>query len=105
MIRRLGLEMPMDALADFCRRWRIAELSLFGSALRADFSPDSDIDVLIDYPRESNWTLLDSVRMQEELRKIFERPVDLVTRRAVESSRNPIRRKAILESARPIYVA
>ncbi len=82
---------------------------MFGSALREDFragGPDpSDIDVLVRFDPAARWTLLDEVRMQRELEAIAGRRVDLVSRRAVEASRNPFRRREILESARTLYAA
>ncbi|MCH7888878.1 MAG: nucleotidyltransferase domain-containing protein [Proteobacteria bacterium] len=98
------IEIPKDKLADFCRRWKITELALFGSIVRDDFKPDSDVDMLVTFTPEAEWSLLDHVLMEEELGQIFGRRVDLVTRRAVERSRNWIRRKAILQSAEPFYV-
>ena len=99
----------MDRIADFCRRWKITELAVFGSALRSDFRPSgptpSDLDVLVTYDPAARWTLLDEVRMQRELQEIAGRPVDLVSRRAVESSHNPFRRREILSTARTLYAA
>lgn len=100
-----ALEMPKKAVADFCRRWDICELALFGSVLRPDFRPDSDVDVLVTFAPQAHWTLLDCVRMEQELAGILGRAVDLVTRRAIEQSSNPIRRRQILESAESLYVA
>ncbi len=97
--------VPRDKVADFCRRWKIAELDLFGSALRDDFGPESDIDVLVSFAEDARWSLLDIVSMQEELKQLLGREVDLVERRAVEASENYIRRKHILSSAEPVYVA
>src|SRR5258708_22681325 len=93
------------AIAEFCKRWGVKELSLFGSALRADFSSKSDVDVLVSFEPESHPTLFDMVRMQKELSRFFGRPVDLVSRRGIENSRNYLRRKEILDSAYPIYAA
>jgi len=101
---RHNLEIPDDALARFCRRWKVAELALFGSVLRGDFRPDSDVDVLVTFDPESRRTLFEMVDMQDELSALLGRPVDLVSRRGVESSRNYLRRKAILSSAETIYV-
>ena len=99
--------IPLDEkdIAEFCRRWKITEFSLFGSVLRDDFGPDSDIDVLVSFSSEAEWGLFEHAAMQEELAAMFNRKVGLITRRAVEHSRNPIRRRIILESARPYYVA
>lgn len=93
-----------EKIANFCHRWKIKEFALFGSVLRDDFRPDSDIDVLVSFSENAKWTLFDQVDMQDELKAIFEREVDLVTKRGIEHSRNAIRRKAILDSAEVIYV-
>ncbi len=97
--------LPKEQIADFCRRWRIEELSIFGSALREDFRPDSDVDVLVRFSPEARWGLFDLMHMEEELKAIFGREVDLVERSAVEHSRNYVRRKAILSNLEPIYAA
>ena len=99
------LALPQDAILAFCRRWKITELSLFGSVLRDDFRPDSDVDVLVNFALETRWSLLDLARIQRELAAILERNVDLVTRSSVENSHNWIRREAILRTAQPIYTA
>lgn len=99
------IALPMEALEQFCRRWQIEELALFGSALREDFGPDSDIDLLVTFAPGSERSLDDLIAMQEEIEAIFGRSVDLVNRRTVEESRNYIRRRAILRSAKTIYVA
>lgn len=98
-------KIPVKAIADFCQRWQITELALFGSVLRDDFRPDSDIDVLITFAPDSRWSLFDFVRMQRELTAIFGREVDLVERDAVIENHSAMRRKAILDSAQVIYVA
>lgn len=94
-----------DRLGDFCRRWKIMELALFGSVLRDDFRPDSDVDVLVTFSTDAEWTLLDHAAMQQELSELFDRRVDLLSRRGIERSHNPLRRQAILSSAQPYYVA
>jgi predicted nucleotidyltransferase len=100
-----GIHVPKEKLADFCRRWRITELSLFGSVLRADFRPESDIDVLVTFAPDAAWRFYDLIDMREELERIFGRSVDLVERRLVETSENYIRRKHILSNLETIYVA
>lgn len=97
------IALPSDELAAYCERWRITELALFGSVLRDDFGPESDVDVLVSFEPRVPHTLLDIVRMQEELSGILGREVDLIERTAVEQSRNYIRRKAILQSAETIH--
>lgn len=98
--------MPLiteEQLDQFCRRWAIAELSLFGSALREDFGPESDLDILVTFLPEARWSLLDHVQMEIELAELLGREVDLITRRAVERSGNPLRRREILETAQVVY--
>lgn len=99
------IDLPKEEVAAFCRRWEITELALFGSVLREDLRPDSDVDVLVSFEPKARHTLLGMARMQEELRRILGREVDLVERTAIEQSRNYIRRKAILKSAEVIHVA
>ena len=100
---RIGL--PMNAIEAFCDRWQVEELALFGSVLRNDFGPHSDIDILIRFRTERTPGLFGIAEMERELGDLFGRRVDLVTRAAIEESRNYIRRKAILESAQVVYGA
>jgi uncharacterized protein len=97
--------LPEAALSSFCQRWKVRELALFGSVLRDDFGPDSDIDVLVTFEPDADWSLLDHVRMQKDLGALLGREVDLVSRRGIERSANWIRRKAILDTAETIYAA
>lgn len=99
------IELPYDKIADFCRKWHVSEFALFGSVLRSDFRPDSDIDVLVVFAPDAHHSLIDRFHMQEELAAILGRKVDLVSKRGIERSRNPLRRKEILSSARVIYAA
>ncbi len=98
-----AVAVPADRIAAFCRANGIAQLALFGSVLREDFGPDSDIDILVRFDESARPTLFDFDRMEEELQTIFGRRVDLVSWRAVERSANRLRRKAILDGAEPIY--
>ena len=98
-----SIAIDRSAIADFCKRWHVLELALFGSVVRDDFGPDSDIDVLVSLDRSARHTLLDMHEMEEELRSLFGRNVDLVSRRGVENSRNSLRRRRILDSAHVIY--
>ena len=100
---RIGL--PMNSIEAFCDRWQVEELALFGSVLRDDFGPHSDIDILIRFGTEHTPGLFGIAEMERELGDLFGRRVDLVTRAAIEESRNYIRRKAILESAQVVYGA
>jgi predicted nucleotidyltransferase len=99
------ITIPCEAIGEFCRKWRIVEFALFGSVLREDFGPDSDVDVLVDFAPEAGRTLFDLVRMEDELRVLFGREVDLVTKRSIQTSRNYLRRKAILDAAEVVYAA
>lgn len=99
------IPLPHERIAEFCRRWKIRELALFGSVLREDFRPDSDVDILVTFEPEADWSLLDHAQMQDELGGILGRSVDLLSRRAVERSENWIRRKAILDSVEIVYAA
>jgi len=97
------IAIPHDEIAAFCQRHRIRKLSLFGSVLRADFQPDSDIDVLVEFVPETPYTIADLLIMEDELKAILGREVDLGERRSVERDPNYIRRRRILESERVIY--
>ena len=99
------IAIPKEKIADFCRRWQITEFALFGSVLRDDFGPDSDIDVLVTFEENARWSLFDLVTMQDELEALFGRSVDLGERRWVEQSENYIRRRHILSTLEPVYVA
>ena len=100
-----SIQLPYNKIKEFCRKWDISEFALFGSAVRRDFGPDSDIDALVTFEPTTNWTLFDDVDMQTELETIFDRDVDLVSRGGIERSRNHIRRQEILDSAQVIYAA
>jgi predicted nucleotidyltransferase len=103
---RLGV--APEAIAAFCRKWGIHELSLFGSALRDDFKSDSDVDLLVafeDPRRDFGPWARDLFEMEEELKALFGREIDLVERSVVELSENYIRRREILRNPVPIYAA
>ena len=99
----MKLKLPHERLGKFCRERGIARLELFGSALGENFQNDSDIDLLAPLRNDARPTLLDWADMQEQLTEIFGRSVDLVSRRAVERSRNRYRKHSILSTAIPIY--
>ena len=100
---KTGITLPLEVVADFCRRWGVDEFALFGSVLRDDFRPDSDVDVLVTFAPDTAPTLYDLVDMQDELEATFGRPVDLLTRKGIERMQNSLRRREILESARVFY--
>jgi uncharacterized protein len=100
-----ALVLPLKEIEDFCRRWEIVELSVFGSVLREDFRPDSDLDFLVRFAPHARWSLFDHMAMELELVDLLGREVDLVTRTSVERSPNWIRREEILGTARTLYAA
>ncbi len=99
----IQVPLPLDKIKEFCDRWRIVEFALFGSVLRDDFHSNSDIDVMVEFNQDSRHSLFDLVIMEDELKAIFNRDVDLVTRKGIANSRNYLRRKNILNSAQTIY--
>lgn len=100
-----AIDLPMEAIAQFCARWQVTEFALFGSVLRDDFRSDSDIDILITFAPEAKRGLTETMQMRDQLQAIFDRKVDLIVKAAIERSENWLRRKNILESAQTIYVA
>jgi uncharacterized protein len=96
------IALPLEAILAFSRKWQIEELSLFGSAVRADFSPESDVDVLVTFSPEAKVSLFEFVEMQEELEHILQRKVDLVSKGGL---RNPFRRHEILNTRQIVYAA
>jgi hypothetical protein len=102
MVKR-RIDISQEQLAVFCRRWQISELALFGSILRDDFGPDSDLDILVTFAPGAEWSLLDHVRMEQELAGLLGCKVDLLTKRSVERSPNWIFRREILNTAEVFY--
>ena len=99
-MKKANIEIPKDKIVDFCKKWMITEFSIFGSALRDDFSPDSDVDILVTLSDDAPWSLYDWIDMIDELKMIFGRDVDLVSSKGL---RNPFRRKEILSNREIIY--
>jgi predicted nucleotidyltransferase len=98
---KTAIAIDEDAISNFCRKWRVSELSLFGSVLRPEeFREDSDVDVMVTWEKEARWTLFDFVDMQDELTELFGRRVDLLSKRALK---NPFRRHSILSTAQVLY--
>ena len=97
-----NISVPHWEIAAFCQKWRIREFAFFGSVLRDDFRPESDIDVLVSFEPNSPWSLWDLIAMRDELAALFGRPVDLVEREAL---RNPIRRQRILSTREVVHAA
>ena len=105
MVSIKNILLPQKEIADFCQRWQISEFALFGSVLRDDFGPDSDLDILVTFAPEADWSLFDHLRMKEELSHLLNREIDLLSRRAVEHSHNKPRRQEILNNAQVVYVS
>jgi len=97
-----GIDISQDKLAELCRKWKVTELSVFGSILRDDFGPDSDIDFLVVFRPDALWSLWDLMEMKEQLEALFPRPVDLVEKEAL---RNPWRKREILNTYEVVYAA
>lgn len=98
----LPLKINEPDIEAFCRKWQIAEFSVFGSVLREDFGPESDVDILITFEPDIPWSLLDWIEMIDELKLIFGRDVDLVEKTGL---RNPFRRHEILTTRQVLYAA
>lgn len=98
-----NIDLSIAVIADFCDRWQIIEFALFGSVLRDDFRPDSDIDILYLFAEEARHTLFDLVNIKDELEVIFGRKVDLISRKGIEASLNYLRKQEILSTAITIY--
>ena len=101
----INLGMTSEQMSDFCRRWKVKELAVFGSAAAGKLRPDSDIDLLVTFAPDADWSMFDHYQMEEELTGILGREVDLVSIKAAHENTNPISRREILKSARQIYAA
>lgn len=100
---RTRINVTDNELAEFCQRWKITELSVFGSVLRDDFGPHSDIDLLVRYDPEAHWSIFDHIGIETKLASLVGRNVDLVIKEGIEKSDNWIRRRNILGSAELVY--
>jgi len=98
-----NLSLPLDQIEEFCQRWQITEFALFGSVLRDDFSPESDVDVLVTFDENFKRGLDETLQIQEELEALFGRQVDLIIKSAIARSDNWLRRQEILNSAEVVY--
>ena len=104
-VAELPIALDVEEIAQFCRARGIRRLALFGSVLRDDFRPDSDVDVLVTFSQDSDWGVEHLLDMKEELEALFGRAVDLIEKRLIEESRNYIRRKHILSHMEAVYAA
>jgi len=98
----LAIDLPRDAIARFCERFGVEAFALFGSVLRDDFGPESDVDVMLKFKPGNGFTFENTPDIQDALEAMFARPVDVIEMGRI---RNPIRRKAIMESHRVVYAA
>jgi len=101
-----GIDLDSQAIRNFCKKWKIKELSVFGSILRSDFRPDSDIDFMAEFedcPQVASYDLFDDIHMREELSQIVGRDVDLVDKSAIESNSHRFIRAELLSTAEPVY--
>jgi len=94
-----------DKISKYCKKKGIREFLIFGSYLRDDFSDDSDIDVVVDFYPDNYPSLIEFIKIEEELESLFGRKVDLITKKAVLSGRNPYIRDSIIKSMEQVYVA
>ena len=101
--QKLGQEIVHDDLEAIAQHWQLTELSLFGSVLRDDFHAQSDVDVIIQFHPDAKPTFATLDRIEADLEKLFNRPVDVVTRNGISNSRNYLRREAILSSAQLLH--
>jgi uncharacterized protein len=99
----IAIELPNPQIAEFCQKWQVIEFALFGSVLRDDFHPDSDIDIMVQFHPDAHPRFRTLDQMESELKTLLNRNVDLITRQGIESSRNYLRRREILSSAQVIY--
>lgn len=100
-----NLNIPEEQLRRICEKYLVKELAVFGSALSGEFKDDSDIDLLYSFQDKAEHSLFSKVRIKEELENLFGRPVDMISRKAIENSRNTYKKKAILEHTKVIYAA
>jgi predicted nucleotidyltransferase len=99
----MNIEIPREKIEAFCRKWKIREFALFGSVLRDDFRPDSDVDVLVEFTEDADPTYRQWLAMEDELRAMVSgRAVDLVEKAMVV---NPFRRRHILHGSTVVYRA
>ena len=95
--------LPPEAVARFCKKWKIAELYVFGSAARGEMRDDSDIDLLYVFDDDAEWGVFDVVDMEIELAALLGRPVDLVSYKAAERHPNRRGRRMLFQHVIPIY--
>ena len=98
-----NINLDTETISKICQNWQIVELALFGSVLREDFNSNSDIDLLVSFAEDAKITFFDLDDLEQEFSQLFNRPVDVVTKAAIEQSHNWIRRNNILGNSQIIY--
>jgi predicted nucleotidyltransferase len=102
----LKIELPRAEFSALCRKHHVKELAVFGSALGEQFRPDSDVDFLVKFENDDAGPWMGHLTgLQEDLARLLDRPVDVIDWTAIEKSRNPFRRNAILGTRKLLYVA
>ena len=96
----IRIDFDRSRIKDFCHKWKATRMAFFGSDLRDDFRPDSDVDVMLAFNQNAHWSLFDIVDMKLELEGIFKRDVDILEEGTV---RNPIKRRCIDENIEVVY--
>ena len=96
----IHIPINRDRIIEFCKKWKISRMSFFGSVLREDFRPESDVDVMVSFDPDSAWSLFDIVDMKMELESIFQRDVDILEEGTI---RNPIKRRCVYENLEVVY--
>ena len=102
MVAEPKIQVPLERIQAFCDKWKVREFALFGSVLRDDFGPHSDVDVLVSFRPAAGWSLWDLVDMESDLQAMYGRGVDLIEK---EGLKNPFRRYEILTTRRVLYAA
>jgi uncharacterized protein len=102
---RHGIDLGSESIRQFCARWKVRQLDVFGSVTRQDFGPDSDVDFIVDFQEDAEWDLHDLFDMREELVGIVDRPVDLLTRYSIDSDSNVLFKQSVLKGAQTIYAS
>ncbi|MGE5250107.1 MAG: nucleotidyltransferase family protein [Bacteroidota bacterium] len=102
MMTAKRIPIPQEQISEFCRRWKVTELAVFGSAVGGNLTPESDVDILVSFAPDTQVGLFDLAQMQMELESLFGRPVDLVEKAGLQ---NPYRRREILRTSKVVYAA
>lgn len=99
MAHEIFNDLPKDQLENICRQYHVIEVSVFGSALRDDFRPESDIDLLVEFDPAAQIGFFTLIKLQREFSRLFKRTVDLIPKQGLK----PAIRRAVLETAKVIY--